>query len=212
MQTWNSTVRRTARRCGDGLRTAGRTTALFLGALLFGLGCSPRAAVEPKAPSLASSPSGLLAEGRKRLAAGEELMAEQYFLAAWNRGAERRTVLANVLPLCFRSNRLGSALGYVERGLAEEPRDARLSELAALLESNLGRERSALARLRELERAEVLAPELYFELGTLELRAGESGHAERAFRLYLARVPHGRHRIEAVSALENFSTKEGRPE
>lgn len=149
-----------------------------------------------------------MAEAQRRLARGETLLAEQYFVSAWTRGAATREVLPGLLTICLRDQRHSAALHYVDRALREEPGEPRLIELAALLEYDIGRRESALYRLRELAETQALPTQLLYFLGELEADFGDPSSARVALEAYLEAVPGGAHRLSARRLLARLGEED----
>lgn len=68
------------------------------------------------------------------------MAAEEYFVLALERGANRRIVVPLLLETCLSSKRYRSALFHVEAELQRDPSDASLLALSTALRSAVGLE------------------------------------------------------------------------
>lgn len=135
--------------------------------------------------------------------AGDSVRAEQYLVAAIDRGFPEEAAMPALMHACVQSSRLSAALSYAKPFLARHPTQWPLRLLVATL--HMGLEQPAKAReelVRVLRDAPEEPPEAHYFLGVLlrdELDDPEGSREH--FRRYLALAPDGRHREEALAAL-----------
>jgi len=187
---------------------------------MFGSACaSPiREPARPSAPTTVSgAPSSLFRLGEEYAQYGDNLRAEQYFLAAMGAGYPEQRVLPVLLEACVSSGRLRSALGYAEPYLRRHPDQIALRHLVAAIHLGL---RDAAYAFRELQAIIDLAPNHAPSHYLLAVIADEAfvdmQSARQHFLAYLKLAPHGPHAAEATSWLREHSarprpTLKGRP-
>jgi hypothetical protein len=133
---------------------------------------------------------------------GDNVRAEQYYLAAQRAGHPESQVLPSLLDVCVSSGRLRSALDYAEPYLRNHPEDFRLRHLVASIHFGLG---NAARAFRELEGVLGGAPEHAPSHYLLAVIADEAfadlPTAQSYFQSYLKLEPHGTHAAEATSWL-----------
>ncbi|MCB9598988.1 MAG: tetratricopeptide repeat protein [Sandaracinus sp.] len=133
---------------------------------------------------------------------GDTVRAEQYVVAAIERGYPVGDALPLLIEVCVASNRLSSALSHAEPFLREHPGQWPLRHVVGTLYLGLGRVDDAQ---REFERVVSEAPDAampHFHLGMLlyETR-GDRDAARPHLERYLELAPEGRHVAEARSVL-----------
>ena len=140
----------------------------------------------------------LFRRGQQLAQMGDYVRAEQYLVAAMERGVTEAQVMPELMEVCVQSSRYSAALSYAEPYLAGHPEDWRLRQLVASILMGLGRPNDAV---RELERVVISAPQEplpYFLLGVIQrdhLSAPEV--ARERFIRYLELSPEGPHAAEA---------------
>lgn len=146
--------------------------------------------------------------GREHAAQGDNLRAEQYFLAAQHAGYAETEILPRLLEVCVSSGRLRSALGYAEPYLRRHPQDFKLRHLVASIHFGLG---DAARAYRELEgvlgEAPEHAPSQYLLAVIADEAFSDPEDARRYFQRYLKLEPHGDHAAEANSWLRDHPVK-----
>jgi predicted Zn-dependent protease len=116
-----------------------------------GTGCSHAPPAPANPDPLASAPAELLLRRARAFnAAGDTIRAEQYLIAASNRGAEDRDVAPILIGTCIRGQRYRTALMHVERFVRRHPRDIQLRQMAAVLYLATGSPHRAAEALREV--------------------------------------------------------------
>jgi tetratricopeptide (TPR) repeat protein len=135
--------------------------------------------------------------------AGDYVRAEQYIVAAMDRGYSEDDAMPALMRFCLAASRLMAALGYAEGYLQRHPRAWALRMLVASIRMGLDQADQAREELeRVLDDAPEEPPEAHYFLGVLfrdELADMETSRAH--FRRYLALAPQGSHREEALAAL-----------
>lgn len=179
-----------------------------LGVCLLLSGCAARPAPSPaSAQTPATDESSLLANAALHERTGDTARAEQYLLAAWDRGAPLERVLPRLLEVCFEAGRLQNALFHLERARRQDPEDAGLAHLHAELLFALGRKYESLEVASQVTELEGAPADAYFLLGRLLLDLlGDRAAADVAFESYLRLAPTGRHRAWARSLLAQGRT------
>jgi tetratricopeptide (TPR) repeat protein len=183
--------------------------ARCLSILLFCGGCASTTAVpsKPVATPTDNAPT-LYQLGQEQARYGDNLRAEQYYLAAQRAGYPDTRVLPRLLEVCISSGRLRSALGYAEPYLRRHPEDFALRHLVASIRFGLG---DAARAFRELEgllgEVPKHAPSHYLLAVIADEAFADVDAARRYFQGYLALDPHGEHAAEASSWLRDHPTK-----
>lgn len=144
----------------------------------------------------------LFAHGAALAQQGDGVRAEQYIVAAIERGFSVEEALPLLIQVCVASDRLSSALSHAEPQLREHPDRWPLRHVIGTLYLGLGRVDDAQ---RELERVVAQAPNAampHFHLGMLLYENRGDREAARPFLArYLELDPEGRHVAEARSVL-----------
>ncbi len=135
--------------------------------------------------------------------AGDFIRAEQYIVAAVDRGFPEERAMPALMHACVESSRLSAALEYATPYLQRHPAQWPLRLLVASIHMGLEQPDQARAELeRVLRDAPEEPPEAHYFLGVLlREREGELENAREHFRRYLALAPDGPHRAEALGSL-----------
>lgn len=186
------------------IRTLGVMLALLIGAC----GGAPRSQGGPPPDPLDTvSPEQLYEAGVQLGQRGDHIRAEQYIVAAIDRGFPEDRAMPALLHACVESSRMSAALSYAEPYLSRHPAQWPLRLLVASIHMGLEQNDRAQAELERVLRdapAEQEPPEAHYFLGVLHRNRGAEGDVEIArghFRRYLALSPDGPHRDEALGAL-----------
>ena len=126
------------------------------------------------------TPDELFARGQRARAAGDTTRAEQYILAAVDRGYPSRAGTVALLEICIESDRYDTALHHGRRFLLERPDDWQLRYVVATLHVAVGEHSRARAQLERVIEDQPSWPDAHFLLATVA--------AERLDRPRLARV------------------------
>jgi thioredoxin-like negative regulator of GroEL len=135
---------------------------------------------------------------------GDDVRAEQYLSAAFDRGHPADEVIPALVRVCVRSSRYRAALAHTRGALARDPDNVHLRLLSASL--YLAIEQPDNGRL-ELERVVDQDPDLAlarFALGKLLAERGDSATAARHLRAYLELDAGGPHAVEARQRLRDM--------
>jgi tetratricopeptide (TPR) repeat protein len=152
--------------------------------------CSPQ--VRPTAPNEAHEASLFLERADTHAANGRSLLAEQYLVAAWDRGAPTPRVLPRLLEVCFQAGRLENLRTYVERGLRLDPESVALRYVRTEILYALGDHEEALIHLNSLIQYPDAPARAWLLRGEL-LAAEEAawGEVKVMYQKYLEREPIG---------------------
>lgn len=146
----------------------------------------------------------LYAHGAALAQQGDSMRAEQYIVAAVERGFSVEEALPLLIQVCVASDRLSSALSHAEPHLRQHPNRWPLRHVVGTLYLGLGRVDDAQ---RELERVVEQAPDAAmprFHLGMLLYEnRGDREAARPHLERYLELEPDGRHVAEARSVLRS---------
>lgn len=182
----------------------------WLSILLLCGGCASATVRKATVPAtrVADEAPRLFRLGHEHTQYGDNLRAEQYYLAAQRAGYADAAVLPRLLEVCVSSGRLRSALGYAEPYLRRHPDNFRLRHLVASIHFGLG---DAARAFRELEGVLGEAPEYapsHYLLAVIAAEAfADAEAARRYFQGYLKLEPHGEHAAEASSWLRAHPQK-----
>ena len=186
--------------------------APFLSVLLWGTvglaACSAShgsASVRSADPLQDTRAAELFAEGKQLARSGDTLRAEQYFVAAVERGYSAKEVLPFLIDVCVKSNRLDSALSHAIPVLRRDPSNWRLRYLVATLHSALGSEQLAQIEFLRVLGEAPNAPAPHFALGRL-LWDRKPNAAKPLLERYLELAPHGNHASEARALMALAAT------
>lgn len=145
--------------------------------------------------------------------ADDYVRAEQYFLAAQERGISEDRVIQPLVAVCVRSSRLGSALRYAEPYLERHPTVWPLRLLVATILIGLEEPQAARTHLVRIVEDEPSQPVPFYMLAVLHRDAlGDAPGASEWFARYLALAPDGEHASEARSAIAHPFAREVRAE
>lgn len=138
------------------------------------------------------------------VARGDYIRAEQYLVAAMERGHPSHEVVPVLLDACVRGRRYQSALDHAAAQLRRTPEDWRLRYVVATLHESLGeREKARL----ELERILVGDPSFanaHYSLALLLSSAGDHQGGRAHLSRYLELDPDGIYAAEARARLANM--------
>lgn len=135
------------------------------------------------------------------------IRAEQYLVAAMQRGFDEDRVMPTLLAACVRSSRLSAALSYAEPYLERHPDAWSLRLLVATIHMGLGEPGRAHAQLVRVVEDHPDEPTVFYMLGVLERDELEDlASARESFRRYLDLAPEGEHAAEARAALARAAT------
>lgn len=175
-------------------------------ALVLGLlGCTSTAHGRTLPPATAQprAPEALASTGKRHLAQGDWVRAEQYLQMAIESGYPHADAIGPLLASCIASMRLRSALGHIEPYLRSHPRDVRVRYVAAALHAALDRPSRALEEVeRVLRRAPGELDALYLRGVLMRDAFRDRASATQSFEAYLARAPHGEHAPELRAFLD----------
>ncbi|HEY2735526.1 MAG TPA: tetratricopeptide repeat protein [Polyangiales bacterium] len=133
---------------------------------------------------------------------GDSLRAQQYLLAALERGADERSTVASLLRLYIADNQYPLAIDLVEDRVRRHPEDARLRMLLASLYDAIELDASAMEQYRRVLQITPNEAQAHFALATLlHDTKQDPSSADEHYRAYLALEPHGDDAPEARSLL-----------
>jgi len=180
-------------------------------ALVSAAGCAHGPPARPRAsdPLAGASADLLLRRGRAFAAAGDTIRAEQYLVAAENRGARTDEVLPVLLDVCIRGQRYRAALAHAERYLTGRPNDRALLQMSAVLYLATGAPEKARAALERVVASAPNEAETRYLLAVAHRDLGEPDRADSQFRLYLVLAPGGPRAAEASAWLKSEASAEG---
>lgn len=189
-------------------RSFGRSTATLGMALALVCGACGASSTPPNARPAMPDPLAdveaeeLYAHGAALAQQGDSMRAEQYIVAAVERGFSVDEALPLLIQVCVASDRLSSALSHAEPHLRQHPDRWPLRHVVGTLYLGLGRVDDAQ---RELERVVDQAPNAAmprFHLGMLLYEnRGDREAARPHLERYLELDPEGAHVAEARSVL-----------
>lgn len=133
---------------------------------------------------------------------GDLVRAEQYFVAALERGVDERNVMPPLIRTCIAASRFRAAVGYATHYLERHPDDVPLRFLMATIQAGLGENAAARRGLEDVLQRNGRHAGAHYNLATL-LRDGYSDPrgADAHFRRYLELEPTGQHAEEARAGL-----------
>lgn len=138
---------------------------------------------------------------------GDSVRAEQYYVAAWQAGHPFGEVLPHLLNTCMEGGRLRNALIYIETAQHEEPENAWLKMLSAVLLWSLGDSAQAFQRALEVSAAENAPAEIFYWKGVMfEEYLSDRDAARESFEEYLQRDAQGQWSKQAQAYLARQST------
>jgi hypothetical protein len=143
------------------------------------------------------APATLAHTGKRYLAQGDWVRAEQYLQLAVESGYPHADAIGPLLAACIASMRLRSALGHIEPYLRKHPSDTRVRYVAAALHAALDQPAHALAEVDRVLRNTPNALDALYLRGVLMRDAfRDRASATHSFEAYLLRAPHGEHAPE----------------
>jgi len=175
-------------------------------------GASTKGAAPPDDPLTTSPAPALFEQGRALVARGDYIRAEQYLVAAMERGHPSDEVMPVLLDACVRGRRYQSALDHAFGQLRRTPEDWRLRYVVATLHEALGDR--AKARL-ELERIIVGDPSFakaHYSLGLMLDSAGDHERGAVEMQRYLELEPEGIYAADARARITSMPQSEPQPE
>jgi tetratricopeptide (TPR) repeat protein len=213
-----------------GLREATRAprpNTLVL-ALVLGLGGCGGASVEVQTSSAAITsdplndvePSELFRRGVVLAQHGDFVRAEQYLLAARNRGFDEGRVIPPLMEVCVRASRLSAAIGYAEPYLESHPSDWPLRVLVGSIHLGLGHLGEARRHLETAARDGRVAAEAegrpepaeaHYLLGIVMREQAEIVEARTHFARYAELDPNGTHAEEVRAILAEPEPRQATP-
>ncbi len=163
-------------------------------------------------PALVSSPeeaSYLLSQGKKFAAQGQSIRAEQYFLAAYERGVPQAEVFEWLIEVTIKSGRLRSALTYIKSELRSRPEEIALRQLATSIYWGLGLSEEAEQSAERLALSKALKPEVLLFLGEFyHYCARRSDLAVIYYRRFLGERTVGKGVVRVQGALNELEGQE----
>jgi len=133
---------------------------------------------------------------------GDLLRAEQYIVAAGNRGYDEPTVAYWLVRVCVAAGRYHSALDHAARYLRDDPSNWRLRLIVASIHEALGEFDRARLELQHIVSARPDSPLPHYRLAMIYARqASEMQRAAAHFEAYLALDPEGQHAAEVEMLL-----------
>ncbi|UJR84898.1 tetratricopeptide repeat protein [Sandaracinus amylolyticus] len=187
------------------------TRVLLIVVALAAIGCGGAQTQPDETPvtdPLSTVQAGELYERGVYLAQHEDyIRAEQYLVAAMQRGHDEHVVMPALLAACVRSSRLSAALGYAEPYLERHPDAWSLRLLVATIHMGLGEAENAhthLLRVVEEHPDEAVA---HYMLGVLSRDdLANPAAAIASFQRYLELAPEGEHAPEARASIVRASS------
>ena len=133
---------------------------------------------------------------------GDLLRAEQYFIAAHQRGHNEPAVVYWLVRVCVAASRYQSALAHAGSYLRDHPADWSLRLVVATIYEALGYVARAESELERIVAAEPLMPLPHYRLAMLYRdRRSQPQRARAHLEKYLRLSPQGPHAAEARSVL-----------
>ena len=134
---------------------------------------------------------------------GDLLRAEQYLVAARQRGHDARQVTYWLVRSCAAANRYQSALAHAQLYLRDHPQDWSLRLIAASVHEALGELARAQSELERIVQAVPQTPLPHYRLALLyQVRESQQHRARTHLEAYLALTPQGPHAAEARAVLD----------
>ncbi|AKF11666.1 tetratricopeptide repeat protein [Sandaracinus amylolyticus] len=141
------------------------------------------------------------------------IRAEQYLVAAMQRGHDENVVMPTLLAACVRSSRLSAALGYAEPYLERHPEAWSLRLLVATIHMGLGEPADAHAQLMRVVDDQPTEPVAHYMLGVLSRDdLADPAAAIASFQRYLELAPEGEHAAEARASIARATSAQPQPE
>ncbi|MEM9068504.1 MAG: tetratricopeptide repeat protein [Myxococcota bacterium] len=128
---------------------------------------------------------------------GDLVRAEQYIVAAIERGYSREEALPTLLQVCVAGQRHAAALRHAEPYLRDHPDNWSLRYVVATLHLGLGRVSRAQSELEQVIEDAPQEANPYYTLGTMYRdQMQDEEEATRWFNRYLELAPRGDHAAE----------------
>ena len=179
--------------------------ALLLATVVGCLGCGAGSSSTrtPTPDPLADADADQLYEhGLGMAQRGDLIRAEQYILAAIEKGFDRREALPSLLRVCVASERYAIALRHARPYLREHPEDWSLRYLVATLHIAVGSDDVARVELEKVIRDAPEQPVPYYTLGMLHREQHSDMDAARQYlERYVELAPEGDHADEVRDML-----------
>ena len=167
-------------------------------------------------------PNELYSHGLGMAQRGDLIRAEQYILAAIEKGFDRASALPSLLRVCIASERYAIALHHATPYLQEHPEDWALRYLVATLHLAVGSDERARSELEKVIRDAPEEPVPYYTLGMLHReRHSDDNAARQYFERYIELAPAGSHAeevrellrpaIQRVERLDDHATEPTQP-
>jgi tetratricopeptide (TPR) repeat protein len=196
-------------------------------ALALVTGCGgPSVEVQTSSPATASDPldaipaAELFRRGVILGRHGDFVRAEQYLLAARNRGFDEDRVIPALMEVCVRASRLSAALGYAEPYLESHPAQWPLRILVGSIHLGLGQLSDARRHLERAIRdgattregeARPEPAEAHYLLGIVMREQSEIIEARVHFARYAELEPEGTHSEEVRAILAEPEPRQATP-
>jgi len=165
------------------------------------VGCAHAAPLATANP-VVESQQQLLASAQRAQQEGDSLRAQQYLLAALQRGADQKRVLPWLLRLYVADGQYRSAIERVHEGLRLRDDDLELRLLLASLYRATELETLAAQQYEEVLQRAPSQARAHFELAMMLHESGsDAARADRHFRAFLALAPDGPEALAARTRL-----------
>ncbi len=151
--------------------------------------------------------SELFEEGKRQAQAGDLVRAEQYLVAAMDKGQPSAEVLPVLIQVCIAGSRFDTALHHARPHLIREPENHSLRYMVATLYNAVGRK--ALA-VEHLERVLLDAPtqaNARYTLGRIMWQEKDEERAAVLMQEYLDLEPEGSHAPDARALLVQWKRR-----
>ena len=199
-------------RCAHRVRRSPQLSRIFVIGLLLAAGChrtTPSTDTGLQAALAVLDAHDLFALGLSHAATGDLLRAEQYLVAARQRGFHESTAVFWLVRVCVAASRYESALRHASDYLQRHPADWPLGLVVASIHDALGRASRARTELERIVEAIPGESLPHFRLALAYLRE-EDDRARAHLEAYLLLEPNGAHTVEAKSLLDSDAI-EGTP-
>lgn len=165
-------------------------------------------ATTPSDPLTDVDGSALFAEGQRHAQSGDLVRAEQYLVAAIDKGHPSAEVLPVLMEVCIAGDRFDTALSHARPHLLREPQNWSLRYMVATLYSAVGKTPLAI---EHLERVLMDAPEeanAHYTLGKLMWQENDNARAVALMERYISLAPKGNHAPDARALLLQWERQE----
>lgn len=183
-----------------------RGRVLIVAVVLVGSACGgkapPPVVTQPETDPLETKTAHELFErGQFLVARGDYIRAEEYLVAAQERGHPSDEVVPVLLDACIRGRRYQSALNYANAELRKVPDNWRLRFVVGTLHVALGDHENARTEFERVIAGDPKLADAHYSLGMLLWKLGEREQGKVLFEQYLALEPSGAHAVEAKALL-----------